>query len=264
MKICEYCEKEYIPNKFAAKRQRFCSKECNAKWRYHNPQSGSYICLGCGSVFIPKSKENNKYCSRECYFKTIEAKPKEKTIVKCAICSKEFEGRVNSKACGPQCKEEWIRRREQERYNQYKATEKYQRDLARGREKYEPKEPIEKKCGYCGKEYKTPYQSKYCVECRPLAEAKNKTEADRARREKIRGVFVAPVSRVEVYNRDNWVCGICKKPVDKKLSFPHPMSPSLDHVIPIARGGTHEPDNVQLAHFICNSYKRDTVCDIAR
>jgi len=39
------------------------------------------------------------------------------------------------------------------------------------------------------------------------------------------------------------------------LKAPHPLSMSIDHIIPLSRGGTHEPDNVQLAHFICNSIK---------
>ena len=54
------------------------------------------------------------------------------------------------------------------------------------------------------------------------------------------------------------VCGICGKPVDKSLKFPHPLSPTVDHIIPIDRGG-HPSDiaNLQLAHFICNRRKSD-------
>ncbi|MEO3856223.1 HNH endonuclease signature motif containing protein [Acrocarpospora sp. B8E8] len=37
------------------------------------------------------------------------------------------------------------------------------------------------------------------------------------------------------------------------------FAPTLDHVIPLAKGGLHEPGNLQLAHFICNSTKRDLV-----
>lgn len=54
------------------------------------------------------------------------------------------------------------------------------------------------------------------------------------------------------------VCGICGKPVDKSLKFPHPLSPCIDHIIPIAKGG-HPSDisNLQLAHWICNRQKSD-------
>ena len=52
------------------------------------------------------------------------------------------------------------------------------------------------------------------------------------------------------------VCAICGRPVDKTLRFPHPMSPTIDHIIPIEKGG-HPSDisNLQLAHFACNRQK---------
>ena len=54
------------------------------------------------------------------------------------------------------------------------------------------------------------------------------------------------------------VCGICGKPVDKSLRYPHPLSPCVDHIVPIARGG-HPSDisNMQLAHWTCNRAKSD-------
>ena len=54
------------------------------------------------------------------------------------------------------------------------------------------------------------------------------------------------------------VCGICGKPVDFKLRFPHPLSPCIDHIIPVAKGG-HPSDlgNMQLAHMTCNRLKSD-------
>lgn len=35
--------------------------------------------------------------------------------------------------------------------------------------------------------------------------------------------------------------------------------PSIDHVIPISKGGTHTWDNVRLAHHHCNSIKKDSI-----
>lgn len=59
------------------------------------------------------------------------------------------------------------------------------------------------------------------------------------------------------------VCGICGQPVNKrKYKFPHPLSPCIDHIIPIAKGG-HPSDisNLQLAHLCCNRQKSDKLVE---
>jgi len=65
----------------------------------------------------------------------------------------------------------------------------------------------------------------------------------------------APVIRSEIGDRDRWKCGLCGAKVNRDLAYPHPMSPSLDHVIPLSKGGAHSPENVQIAHLQCNSEK---------
>jgi hypothetical protein len=59
-----------------------------------------------------------------------------------------------------------------------------------------------------------------------------------------------PVS--EIYERDNWTCQLCKKWVNKRLKYPDPLSKSLDHIVPISRGGAHSRTNVHLTHLMCN------------
>ncbi|WP_434744799.1 HNH endonuclease [Streptomyces sp. A-14] len=84
--------------------------------------------------------------------------------------------------------------------------------------------------------------------------------ADKDKRRALeRQAFVAPVSRPQVYERDHWTCQLCREPVVRDQVVPHPQAPTLDHVIPLARGGTHEPANVQLAHYLCNSIKTDRI-----
>lgn len=51
------------------------------------------------------------------------------------------------------------------------------------------------------------------------------------------------------------VCGICGDSIDESLRFPDLMRKSADHIIPLARGGTHTQDNLQWAHLICNARK---------
>ena len=53
-------------------------------------------------------------------------------------------------------------------------------------------------------------------------------------------------------------CGICGRPVDKSLKQGNPMAPTIDHIIPIAKGGHPSSlDNLQLAHWSCNRQKSD-------
>lgn len=54
------------------------------------------------------------------------------------------------------------------------------------------------------------------------------------------------------------VCALCGRPVDMRLKAPDPMAPTVDHIIPVGKGG-HPSDinNLQLAHWICNRMKSD-------
>ena len=82
--------------------------------------------------------------------------------------------------------------------------------------------------------------------------------ADKAKRRALeRDAFVARVRRRDVYERDQWTCQLCGEPVARDEVVPHPKAPTIDHIVPLARGGTHEPANVQLAHYLCNAIKSD-------
>lgn len=54
----------------------------------------------------------------------------------------------------------------------------------------------------------------------------------------------------ELYLRDKGICGICNLAVKEGST-----EQSIDHIIPLSRGGTHTWDNVQLAHINCNKSK---------
>ncbi len=60
------------------------------------------------------------------------------------------------------------------------------------------------------------------------------------------------------------VCAICGRPVDMRLKTPDPMSATVDHIIPVSKGG-HPSDinNLQLAHWICNRMKSDKLAPFA-
>lgn len=65
----------------------------------------------------------------------------------------------------------------------------------------------------------------------------------------------APVLLAEIAERDGWRCHICRKRVGRKIAWPHPRSASLDHLVPLSKGGSHDPANVCLAHLGCNNSK---------
>jgi len=54
-------------------------------------------------------------------------------------------------------------------------------------------------------------------------------------------------------------CGICAQPVDMHLRRADDAKwcASVDHILPRALGGGHEPSNLQLAHLHCNQVKSD-------
>lgn len=58
-----------------------------------------------------------------------------------------------------------------------------------------------------------------------------------------------------VIARDKPPCAICLLPIDYSLRHPDPMSYTVDHVIPLAKGGTDTLDNKQSAHRTCNRTK---------
>jgi 5-methylcytosine-specific restriction endonuclease McrA len=58
-----------------------------------------------------------------------------------------------------------------------------------------------------------------------------------------------------VFEEDNYVCQICGKPIDPFLRNRHPMMVTIDHIIPVVKGGSHTRDNVQTAHYRCNAAK---------
>lgn len=79
--------------------------------------------------------------------------------------------------------------------------------------------------------------------------------SDYERRAKAYGVPFEQFDKLDIYVRDGWTCGICAEPVNPELIYPDPMSASLDHVIPLSRGGGHLPSNTQCSHLLCNVRK---------
>lgn len=62
-----------------------------------------------------------------------------------------------------------------------------------------------------------------------------------------------------IFERDGWSCHLCETQIDRELTYPDPMSASLDHVVPLSRGGAHSRRNCAASHLICNVRKQARV-----
>jgi 5-methylcytosine-specific restriction endonuclease McrA len=65
------------------------------------------------------------------------------------------------------------------------------------------------------------------------------------------------IVHLEVFERDNWICHLCTQQIDPRLRGDAWMRATIDHVIPLCRGGSHTWDNVKAAHWKCNMQKGD-------
>lgn len=62
--------------------------------------------------------------------------------------------------------------------------------------------------------------------------------------------------RYSVMKRDGWVCQLCGDATDRSVMWPHPLYPTIDHIVPVSKGGTHDMSNLQCAHARCNIRKQ--------
>lgn len=188
-------------------------------------------------------------------------------IVGCRVCGAEFTrtfgGIVNRghTSC-PECR----RREAEERQaaQRYKKNSKAELAKERRRAKIHAMSDIGQVemnvCPVCGAFTLRP---KFCSnKCRHKAEYKRR---ELIRDRKIKDAMVDKDITVEgLYKRDGGICYLCGKPCrldDYVIRDGQKQCgdwyPSIDHVIPLAKGGMHSWDNVRLAHRICNSLKAD-------
>jgi len=98
--------------------------------------------------------------------------------------------------------------------------------------------------------------------CRSRADVARNREAynsrNAARRALERGArTVEKFDRVDVFDRDGWICQLCLSPIDWRLTGRGRYAPALDHIVPLSKGGLHVLNNVQASHSGCNARKRD-------
>lgn len=62
--------------------------------------------------------------------------------------------------------------------------------------------------------------------------------------------------RRRVFSMSDGVCAVCGREIDLGLPAGSPLSPELDEIIPVSRGGSpYDIDNLQVLHRVCNAKK---------
>lgn len=221
----------------------------------------------------------------------------EKVTIKCRACGDTFERTADfamrgnlicrkcehEKALIRQEKRRIVRRAEAER-------RRAEREAARLARSLEPSAYQKSRmalldethtCRVCGNEYtlreymestgsRYYRDSGYCsAECRDahLKERtkishKGRQDSHRHRAVKFGCVYDSSVTLAKLIKRDGLRCALCGEMCDPKdhswSRYSGPMYPSIDHIIPMSKGGGHVWNNVQVAHIICNSEKGAT------
>ncbi len=125
---------------------------------------------------------------------------------------------------------------------------------------------LPKQCAQCGDEFNRFDAGWHCNSCKKANKKANRRQEKVVRKARKRGacVYEFGIDHKSVYDNSDGSCALCRGRVadpsvwsdwDGKTWMP--MAPTVDHIVPLAQGGTHVWSNVQLAHWRCNSLKSD-------
>lgn len=239
--VCAHCASPFASIQGGTGWTKYCSRDCYYKANGINARP-VLICIECTQSFRLQSKSAGKFCSRECAIthrrktatpKPVRAKSTRVSFGQCKKCGEWIcvKGSTPRRICG-KCKALLLA----ERVNRIAV-------------------PPSAECHWCESVFKPRFhRQKWCSRrCRKTASGA-RSDLQRAR---YHGVAYVHVDRNKIYERDGWMCGICGDGIDRAAAWPDQMCASLDHIVPMAEGGPHQPDNCQAAHWLCNSIKSD-------
>jgi hypothetical protein len=234
---CPHCSQWFVRTHG---NKRFWSPECLAD--FHNPRRVERPCAHCGALTL-----RWKFCSDEC---ADPAKPPHR----CTDCGEACSpGRGNHRYCVA-CKAKRVPAPKPKKVRYARVTKTPY--VMRIRERPKTRVFIAGVCPCCRESFVAFAWtgSRYCSpECRIQLERQSR------RNRQVAAEKSEPIYRRKVFERDNWTCRLCRKPVQQDALVPHPKAPTVDHILPLALGGSHTYMNVQCAHFICNSKKSANV-----
>ena len=130
------------------------------------------------------------------------------------------------------------------------------------RQAAQKRQPIEDTCARCGSVWSKGRSATrdLCASCLPVPpsrvmERPGRINTANKMRARAFGVEFEDVDILRLYEDAGWLCWLCDGAVDPTLPATDPMAPSLDHKIPLSRGGGHVLANCALAHRDCNVRK---------
>lgn len=218
--------------------------------------------------------------------------------VKCGICGFTFDRTVSHiHKNGPSCPACIKSEKERQKAEKEKAVQLEKIRKAQERERIRKEKSLLPKINYyekthdafldrtgicciCGKEYtvreyvesaglKKASDGGVCsIECRQekarRIKRRYKTPSNHRHRAKIHGVDYEPgITLKKLVMRDGLRCALCGELCDWNdhswSKYLGPKHPTIDHIIPISKGGPHTWANVQVACAMCNSLKSDNV-----
>lgn len=229
-------------------------------------------CFACGAWFEQRRRRGrgadaNKCCSRTCGFAYRKGRPVPKLRKQlkkpkprlCHDCGKTLNEKAKRFSYCPGCRERRMKEDSIRHYAKSKADGSYQRSVRRKNLKYAEQHMSDIACRVCGIVFHG-YMNRLCSDnCRKIAAKDSKHAHKATRRARKKNAFVERISRRKVFQRDGWRCHLCGKLVHKRKKAPHPMSPTIDHIVPLCCGGEHRISNIATAHFICNSKKQGKI-----
>lgn len=218
------------------------------------------ICETCNGQYV-RQHANRRYCSPRCRQQRPSERSRHARVGKTCVSCGAFRKGTNV-GQGDRCRKCARRlvpcRRCGEPFWPW-AGGKHARKLCGCRPQPKPKTktaPSTRECAWCRSTFLALGYKRYCsIECR----RRSHTSRHHLRRRGLRS-GQENISLLEIYARDGGRCGLCHRRVRRDMRGPRRHWPTIDHIVPVARGGRHVKENVQLAHYGCNSGKRERAC----
>lgn len=123
--------------------------------------------------------------------------------------------------------------------------------------------PIHCKCRRCGNLFRNTGKRRTCDSCIVRLKREGKSRTNHRRRIRKTMNDYAEQGKVDTFERegvirsDQWICYLCGRKTSMESGSRDGSYPTVDHVVPIARGGSNDRSNLRCACMRCNSKKSD-------